>query len=66
LDAWRAGDCSAPVWIYQDGSDVPIGVAIHAYGTSATPDDLNITANSAPRILPEVLTQIKSWIASDS
>ena len=60
------GQSGAPVWVYQNGSDMPIGVAIHAYGTSATPDDLHITANSAPRILPEVLTQIKTWIASDN
>jgi glutamyl endopeptidase len=59
------GQSGAPVWIYKDGSDAPVGVAIHAYGTSATPDSFKITANSAPRILPEVLEQIKAWIASD-
>jgi glutamyl endopeptidase len=59
------GQSGAPVWIYEDGSDKPLAVAIHAYGTSGTPASFKITANSAPRILPEVLQQIRAWIDAD-
>ena len=41
-------------------------MAIHAYGTGGTPAGFGITANSAPRIIPEVLDQIEAWIAADS
>lgn len=56
------GQSGAPVWIYPDGSDAPLVVAIHAYGTGGTPLNLRIEANSAPRITADVLGLIKDWI----
>jgi V8-like Glu-specific endopeptidase len=59
------GQSGSPVWIYRsDGAD-PTAVGIHAYGVGGTPADLGITANSAPRIIPEVLNQIKGWVQED-
>ena len=60
------GQSGAPVWIYQDGNTQPLAVGIHAYGVGGTPSIFGITANSAPRIIPEVLAQIQAWIKSDS
>ena len=37
-------------------------VGIHAYGVGGVPANLNVVANSGPRILPEVLEVIKGWI----
>jgi glutamyl endopeptidase len=56
------GQSGSPVWAYPDGSDDPVVVAIHAYGVGGTPAGLNVTANSGPRVLPEVLDLIKTWI----
>lgn len=61
------GQSGAPAWIYPDASsDVPLAVGIHAYGTGGTPTSLGITANSAPRIIPEVFDLIQSWISADN
>ena len=57
------GQSGSPVWAYEDGSEDPIVIGIHAYGVGGTPADLNLNANSGPRILPEVLDVIKGWIA---
>jgi glutamyl endopeptidase len=59
------GQSGAPAWVYEDSSTVPVVVGIHAYGTGGTPADLGITANSAPRVIPEVLEQIRAWVAQD-
>jgi glutamyl endopeptidase len=59
-----AGQSGAPVWIYRDGSDEPLAIGIHAYGTGGTPPSLQIEANSAPRITPEVLDLIEGWISA--
>jgi glutamyl endopeptidase len=59
------GQSGAPVWIHQDETSPPIAVGIHAYGTGGTPANLMIEANSAPRIIPEVLAQIEAWIQAD-
>lgn len=56
------GQSGAPAWIQPSGSDVPMAVGIHAYGTGGTPSAFGITANSAPRIIPEVLKLIEQWI----
>ena len=60
------GQSGAPAWIYPEGSDDPLAVGIHAYGTGGTPSTFGITANSAPRIIPEVFDLIQSWIAEDT
>lgn len=56
------GQSGAPVFIYADGSDEPLVVGIHAYGIGGTPANVGIPANSAPKIIPEVLEQIQAWI----
>ena len=60
------GQSGSPVWIHEEDEAPPLVVAIHAYGTGGTPFDLGITANSAPRIIPEVYDLIESWIEADS
>lgn len=56
------GQSGAPVWI-QSESDEPVVVAIHAYGVGGTPVGVQ-PANSAPRIIPEVLSLIEGWVAN--
>ena len=56
------GQSGAPVWVQDDASSEPVVVGIHAYGTGGTPFDLGITANSAPRIIPEVFDMIEDWV----
>ncbi|HEX2256388.1 MAG TPA: trypsin-like peptidase domain-containing protein [Afifellaceae bacterium] len=60
------GQSGSPVWIHEEEGAAPLAVAIHAYGTGGTPFDLGITANSAPRFIPEVFDIITEWIAEDS
>lgn len=60
------GQSGAPVWIHENEGDPPLVVAIHAYGVGGTPGRLDITANSAPRIIPEVFDQIVAWIDQDN
>jgi glutamyl endopeptidase len=57
------GQSGSPVWAYEEGSDIPVVVAIHAYGVGGVPNGLNVVANSGPRVLPEVLEVIRGWIA---
>lgn len=59
------GQSGAPVWIHEQEQSPPLVVAIHAYGTGGTPFNLGITANSAPRIIPEVFDIIQGWLADD-
>jgi glutamyl endopeptidase len=59
------GQSGAPAWIHEDESAPPLVVGVHAYGTGATPAGLGITANSAPRIIPEVLSTFKEWVERD-
>jgi glutamyl endopeptidase len=59
------GQSGSPVWM-QDGADgEPIAIGIHAYGVGATPPVLNIIANSAPRLIPSLITTIREWLADD-
>ncbi|GIE82291.1 hypothetical protein Aph02nite_82410 [Actinoplanes philippinensis] len=60
------GQSGAPVWIYEnDDTTRPLAVGVHAYGTGGTPATLGITANSAPRITPDVLALVTEWVAQD-
>ncbi|GAB2586455.1 hypothetical protein Aab01nite_51550 [Paractinoplanes abujensis] len=59
------GQSGAPVWIHEDENAPPRAVGVHAYGTGGTPTDLGITANSAPRITPEVLETLAEWVRQD-
>jgi V8-like Glu-specific endopeptidase len=57
------GQSGAPVWIHETEDAPPLAIGIHAYGIGGSTDDLQ--ANSAPRIIPEVLAQIRSWVEAD-
>lgn len=59
------GQSGAPVWIHQSEDGPPIAVGIHAYGIGGTPGAWGIKANSAPRIIPEVLAQLREWAETD-
>jgi glutamyl endopeptidase len=59
------GQSGAPVWIHTGPGEPPLAVAVHAYGIGGTPSTLGITANSAPRIIPEVFETLVSWIEQD-
>ena len=56
------GQSGAPVWIQPENDDEPVVVAIHAYGVGGAP--VGQPANSAPRIIPEVLALIEGWVAN--
>jgi len=59
------GQSGAPVWIHEDEDAAPLVIGIHAYGVGGTPGEFRITANSAPRIIPEVLAKIREWVEAD-
>ena len=59
------GQSGAPVWIQEEVDGPPTVVGVHAYGTGGTPFNLGITANSAPRIIPEVFEIINGWLKED-
>lgn len=56
------GQSGSPVWIQSSREAHPTVIGIHAYGTGGTPFNLGITANSAPRMIPEVLEIIREWV----
>jgi glutamyl endopeptidase len=56
------GQSGAPVWIYEDDDAPPLAVGIHAYGPGA---GLEVPANSAPRVIPEVLGLLTGWVEQD-
>jgi glutamyl endopeptidase len=58
------GQSGGPAYIFPDEHSRPIVVGIHAYGEGGTPASMNLRVNSAPRIIPEVITQIQTWIAT--
>ncbi len=57
------GQSGAPVWIHETDTAPPLAVGIHAYGVGGAVGGLE--ANSAPRIIPEVLDQIRTWVEAD-
>lgn len=59
------GQSGAPVWVHETETSPPLAVGIHAYGTGGTPTTWGIIANSAPRIIPEVLAQLEAWVGQD-
>jgi V8-like Glu-specific endopeptidase len=59
------GQSGAPVWVHESEGSPPLAVGIHAYGIGGTPSDFGIVANSAPRIIPEVLEKLKEWVEQD-
>jgi V8-like Glu-specific endopeptidase len=56
------GQSGSPVWIHEFDGAPPLAVGIHAYGVSAAD---GVVANSAPRLIPEVIDQVRSWVAAD-
>lgn len=58
------GQSGAPVWIHESEGAPPLVIGIHAYGVGGAPQGL--VANSAPRIIPEVLQQIRAWVEADA
>lgn len=56
------GQSGSPVWIYESDDSEPLAIGIHAYGVGGTPTAFGLTANSAPRITPQVLELIEQWV----
>ncbi len=59
------GQSGSPVWRQDDPAGEPVAVGIHAYGVGGTPSNLNITANSAPRLTSDLVRTIRGWLADD-
>lgn len=60
------GQSGSPVWHQSGPGDEPVAIGIHAYGVGGTPSSWGITANSGPRLIPEIVDMIKEWLkASD-
>lgn len=57
------GQSGSPVWYQAGPNDEPVAIAVHAYGIAGTPSGFGITANSGPRLLPEVVETIREWLA---
>jgi glutamyl endopeptidase len=58
------GQSGSPVWMQEAQGTEPIAVGVHAYGTGGTAQSLGITANSGPRLVPEVIATIQEWLAA--
>jgi glutamyl endopeptidase len=56
------GQSGGPAYILQNEKGPAIVIGIHAYGTGGTPASIPLQVNSAPRIIPEVVEQIQTWI----
>lgn len=56
------GQSGAPVYVFENASAPPLVVGIHAYGTGGTPSGIAMEVNSAPRMIPEVVDQVRRWI----
>jgi V8-like Glu-specific endopeptidase len=59
------GQSGAPVYVIERDGAPPTVIGIHAYGVGGTPKNIPLQVNSAPRIIPEVVTQIQAWIDQD-
>jgi len=59
------GQSGAPVWIHEKEGAPPLAVGVHAYGVGGTPAALGRVANSAPRIITEVLSKMTEWVELD-
>lgn len=55
------GQSGSPVWIQNGPKDEPVAIGVHAYGVSS-----EMTANSGPRLRPEVVATIQKWLADDA
>ena len=59
------GQSGSPVWHQASPEAEPVAIGIHAYGVGGTPGAWGITANSGPRLIPEMVQMIKEWLAAD-
>ena len=59
------GQSGSPVWHQAAPGAEPVAIGIHAYGVGGTPGSWGITANSGPRLIPEMVQMIKEWLAAD-
>lgn len=59
------GQSGAPVWIHRTPSAPPVVVAVQANCAEGNPFDPGMAPNSAPRINPETLDMIHTWIHED-
>lgn len=59
------GQSGSPVWHQATPGAEPVAVGIHAYGVGGTPGSWGITANSGPRLIPEMVDMIKEWLKAD-
>jgi glutamyl endopeptidase len=60
------GQSGGPAYIYEQENAPPLAVGIHAYGVGGTPSTIPQQVNSAPRIIPEVVEQIRLWVEQDN
>jgi V8-like Glu-specific endopeptidase len=60
------GQSGSPVWHQESADAPPVAVGVHAYGVGGTSSNLDIVANSGPRLIPEVVEVIREWLATDS
>ena len=61
-----AGQSGAPVFVQQHPDAPPLVVGVHAYGTPGTPAEMNLVANSAPRLNHDIFALISGWVADDN
>lgn len=59
------GQSGSPVWHQAAPGAEPVAIGIHAYGVGGTPGSWGITANSGPRLIPEMVDMIKEWLKAD-
>ena len=59
------GQSGSAVYVLNDAGDIPQAVAIHAYGTGATPADVPLEVNSGTRLTPALVEQMKKWIGDN-
>jgi glutamyl endopeptidase len=59
------GQSGSAVYVLNAPGDVPQAVAIHAYGTGATPSDVHLVVNSGTRLTAVLVEQIKKWITDN-
>lgn len=59
------GQSGAPAFLVPQEGAAPVVVGVHAYGVGATPAELRMELNSAPRIIPEVADLIGGWVRAD-
>ena len=60
------GQSGGPVYRYEREGAEPTVIGIHAYGVGGTPEDIKLEVNSAPRMIPEVVEQIRAWVEADA